>query len=237
MARPIYTRNISDSDRKQLEILQRSDNKGLARRANIILLSAAGESIPAIAKKVGLHYQNVRKWIHRFIESGVPGLEHRGKGKSRNVKHPPEVRQRIAAVAATHPRDLGCPFDTWSLPKLRKYLMEKKIVSRISVETIRQILMANNIDWKSGEYWMHIGGKGQTSNGSVMVSLGDAGFRGGGVTISFDSHGYVAVTDGPPRPSEKVQLVSEQNLKGVNELHAVFVPGSRELRIRLYRKR
>jgi len=237
MSRAIHVRSISESDRKELQNLLSSENRSLAKRARIILLSAQGKTLREIAKEVGLHYQNVRKWVHRFIASGIPGLEHRGKGKSKNVKHPPDIKQRIAAIAATDPRDLRQPFDTWSLPKLKAYLIKKKIVSHISIETIRRVLIANNVDWRRGEYWLKVrGGTEQEPQGSVMVNLREGGFGNGGVTVSFDRQGYATIADGPPDSSDGFELIAEQSVKQATQIHAYYTPGSQEMRIRFYKR-
>ena len=43
-------------------------------------------------------------------------------------------------TAATEPHQLGLHFTTWSLSKLRTYVIEQNIVDTISVETVRQLL-------------------------------------------------------------------------------------------------
>jgi transposase len=93
---------------------------------------------------VNLHPINVRKWIHRFNVYGMDGLRS-GKSPGRPVVFTQKQRQQIAEIAATNPRTLGLRFSRWSLQNLRRYLIEKKIVKHISVETVRQILQANHM--------------------------------------------------------------------------------------------
>jgi transposase len=83
----------------------------------------------------------VRKWIHRFNRYGLDGLRS-GKSPGRPPVFTEEQRNRIVAIASTNPRLLGLHYSRWSLQRLRRYLIEHKIVENISVETIRQILQA-----------------------------------------------------------------------------------------------
>ena len=71
----IFVRPITEEERAQLESLcrRRTGSAGLARRAAIILRSAQGEWVPAIASGLGLFHGTVRKWIRRFTDSGLEG--------------------------------------------------------------------------------------------------------------------------------------------------------------------
>src|SRR5215831_19041824 len=48
---------------------------GLARRARIILLLADGVTITDIAATVGMSRRHTYKWIRRFVQEGLEGLE------------------------------------------------------------------------------------------------------------------------------------------------------------------
>jgi len=50
---------------------------GLARRARIVLLAAAGRPLRQIATLVGLDHKGVRRWLDRFRAQGVDGLADR----------------------------------------------------------------------------------------------------------------------------------------------------------------
>ena len=60
-----------------------------------------------------------------------------------------DVRATLVQLATTPPRELGFKLTTWTLRKLREYLIEHKIVEEISHETIRRILKDENIDWRA----------------------------------------------------------------------------------------
>jgi len=48
---------------------------------------------------------------------------------------------------------LGQPFSRWSLEKIKEYLLNKKIVKTISIETIRTILKENKISYQRTKTW------------------------------------------------------------------------------------
>ena len=48
---------------------------GLARRARIIILLADGVTITDIAATVGMSRRHTYKWIQRFVQEGLEGLE------------------------------------------------------------------------------------------------------------------------------------------------------------------
>ena len=47
---------------------------------------------------------------------------------------------RIVAIALACPRNDGVPLNRWSLRRLRRYLLRRRIVGRISVEGLRLVL-------------------------------------------------------------------------------------------------
>lgn len=76
MGRPKAALRMLPEQREQLESLanSRSLPAGLVQRAQIILLSARGESNQQIAQRFGLANATVGKWRERFLEQGVSGL-------------------------------------------------------------------------------------------------------------------------------------------------------------------
>jgi transposase len=62
------------------------------------------------------------------------------------------TRERIACIARCCPRDLGHPFSTWSLSKLRDMLVTSRIAD-ISRETLRTILRAQGVSWQATKTW------------------------------------------------------------------------------------
>jgi CRP-like cAMP-binding protein len=71
------TIHLTPAQRQTLLAWQRATNipAGLARRARIVLLLADGVTITDIATTVGMSRRHTYKWIQRFVQAGLEGLE------------------------------------------------------------------------------------------------------------------------------------------------------------------
>jgi len=79
-----FSVELSPTQRADLERWQRSTtvSVGLARRARVLLLLADGQSLKDAANIAGLTVRNARKWVRRFLASGVDGLhDQAGRGR------------------------------------------------------------------------------------------------------------------------------------------------------------
>jgi DNA-directed RNA polymerase specialized sigma24 family protein len=67
---------------------------GLARRARIVLLLADGVTITDIAATVGLSRRHTYKWIQRFLQEGLEGLQDK-PGRQRQLGLlPPDLKEQ-----------------------------------------------------------------------------------------------------------------------------------------------
>lgn len=68
---------LTHTQRLELEALARKTTAaaGLARRGRAVLLVASGQSISAVARQVTMQRRHVYKWVNRFRERGIAGLE------------------------------------------------------------------------------------------------------------------------------------------------------------------
>ena len=71
------TIRLTPAERQTLLAWQRATTSraGLVRRTRIILLLAEGVTITTIAATVGLSRHHTYKWIQRFMQEGLAGLE------------------------------------------------------------------------------------------------------------------------------------------------------------------
>jgi transposase len=108
----------------------------------------------AIAERVDCSPQWVRTIIHRFNDDGIDGVAWYPYWQVRNTprKFTAELREQIAEVALSSPKSL-IGMNQWSLPKLRDYLAEQKIVASISVEWLRQFLHRCKIRLRRTKTW------------------------------------------------------------------------------------
>src|SRR5215216_6599937 len=82
------TIRLTPAERQTLLAWQRATtvSAGLARRARIILLLADGVTITDIAATVGLSRRHTYKWIQRFVQEGLEGLQERPPGPHRQLR-------------------------------------------------------------------------------------------------------------------------------------------------------
>lgn len=152
MPKLLFARSLQDQERQTLERMVAGDDVNLRQRALIILLSAEERyRVPEIAPMVGLHMDKVRKWITRFNEQGMRGLQppHRKPGPREKFDH--TAREQILQIASTSPRQLGQLRSKWTLDSLRDYVMSHHIVDDISRESLRQILLSAGLDWQAAD--------------------------------------------------------------------------------------
>jgi len=88
----------------------------------MVLLSAQGMDVAAIAEVTFTSPDRVRDVLHNFNTDGFDSLRPKYAG-GRPPKFSVEHRAEIKKVALGRPVDHGLPFSTWSLSKLADYLV------------------------------------------------------------------------------------------------------------------
>jgi transposase len=148
----LYVRALRPEEQQWLDSLHYdATDPDLAKRAQIVLLSAQKRRVHEISMKVGLHPINVRKWIHRFNHFGIAGLNpRRSPGRPRLFEG--DQREAIVQLATANPQTLGLEFSAWSLQRLRSELIKEGVVTEISAETIRQELLKAGLVFE-GRRW------------------------------------------------------------------------------------
>ena len=117
--RPAAAVALREGDREELARLTRSSSAraGLAQRARIVLLAAAGESNTAIADKVGVSRPTVIDWRDRYAAEGIAGLKDAARsGRPRMVDH----AQVVAVTLVPPPKKYGVTH--WSSRLLGRHL-------------------------------------------------------------------------------------------------------------------
>ena len=154
MADPVRARRLTDQEgRRLLQIVRRGKHGSVrVRRAMIIMASASGTLVPAIARLVAAGEDTVRDVIHVFNARGLAALDpQRAGGRPRRISD--EDIEVIVAAATTRPEKLGQPFTRWSLRKLAAYLAGGPRPVRIGRERLRQILHARGISFQRTRTW------------------------------------------------------------------------------------
>src|SRR3954453_10660563 len=155
MADPVRARRLSDHEGRTLtQIVRRGRGNSIrVRRATIIMASASGTPVSAIARLVAADEDTVRDVIHAFNERGLAALDPRWAGGRPRLISDADIAF-VVTTATTRPTKLGCPFTRWSLRKLAAYLArchERRIV--ISRERLRQILRDKDVSLQRTRTW------------------------------------------------------------------------------------
>jgi Helix-turn-helix domain len=82
--KPSFTIQLPAAHHQELEHWLRSTNlkQGLARRGRLLVLLHHGHTLKAAARIAGLTVRNARKWAHRYLAQGLPGLADKpGRGR------------------------------------------------------------------------------------------------------------------------------------------------------------
>src|SRR5919108_369412 len=108
MAEPVRARRLTDEEGRRLQqIVRRGKHESIrVRRAMIIMASASGTPVPAIARLVAAHEDTVRDVIHRFNEIGLRALDPNwAGGRPRRISADDETY--IVTTATARPTTLG----------------------------------------------------------------------------------------------------------------------------------
>lgn len=140
MARPLTIRKPTPHELRRLhQVLGTPLQSWQRRRAEALLLLAAGHTAAFIAHLLDAHVNTIYADLHAFERHGLRCLKptHRPGAPPRLT---PAQIQAIWQVADQPPTALDLPFGRWSLGKLRAYLIRQRIVRAISREHLRRVL-------------------------------------------------------------------------------------------------
>jgi transposase len=150
---PVCLRNLSTDELTTVKRLARSHSAPAQRvqRAQIIWRASRGESASAIAARLGLDGETVRKRIHRFNAEGLEALKDRHRS-GRPLIYSADQMATVIATALTKPQTLGLPFTSWTLDRLVAYLHEQKGIA-MQRSRIDEILLHEGLRWRKHETW------------------------------------------------------------------------------------
>jgi transposase len=156
MQAPLFVRSPTDSERQALAAGLRSADAFTLRRCQMVLASARGECVPAIARSLGCGEQSVRNALHAFDISGVAAL---GKGSSRphtiHAAFDTAGAERLRALLHRCPRAFGHPTSVWTLDLVAETAFAEGITAtRVSGETVRATLVRLGIRWRRAKTWI-----------------------------------------------------------------------------------
>jgi transposase len=153
---PILVRELSRAERAQLEAALRAPDAFTVRRAQIVLLSAAGRRPREIAQGLCCAVQTVRNGVRAFNAGGLAALS---AGSSRPKSAAPVLdeakREHLRALLHHSPRAFGQPRSTWTLALLAQVAHAQGLSARVlSPETIRQAFLRLGVSWRRAKHWL-----------------------------------------------------------------------------------
>jgi transposase len=150
----LRVREIDDDEGGRLvRIIRRGSGSVVTwRRAQMVLLSAQGMDVPAIAKVAFTSEDRIRDVIGNFNADGFSSLYPKYKGG-----HPPKFtlgqRREIKKIAKSKPAEHDLPFSTWSLAKLADFVVAEGVVNDISHEGLRVLLREEGATFQRLKTW------------------------------------------------------------------------------------
>jgi transposase len=109
------------------------------RRAEVLMLYAAGMEAATIAQALDSHVNTIYSDLRAFERDGVDCIRQRLRGGA-PARLTEIQRADILRLADMPPSNVGLPYGRWSLSKLREYLLTHRIVKAISREHLRRVL-------------------------------------------------------------------------------------------------
>ena len=150
----LRVREIDDDEGHRLvRIIRRGTGSVVTwRRAQMVLLSAQGMNVAAIAKVAFTSEDRVRDVIRNFNADGFGSLYPKYKG-GRPPKFTLPQRREIKKIAKAKPAEYDLPFSAWSLAKLAEFLVAEGVVDDISHEGLRMLLREEGVTFQRLKTW------------------------------------------------------------------------------------
>ena len=138
-------RQPTEVERAELERMVQQAVGRVAIRAQMVLLSVRGFSVPEIAHIQDVSDVTVYQWLDRFDAEGPDGLYDRPRsGRPREVDE--AVEESIEETMAEPPTEQGYNFTFWTVPLLTEHLRQT-LGKTFCPETVRSTLHALGFRW------------------------------------------------------------------------------------------
>ena len=155
MSNRVALRPVTPEEENQIRRLARSQTAPIrqVQRARIIaeMLGDPALSATEAGRRAGLSNAVSAKWVRRFNEEGLAGLEDRSRS-GRPRTHSEAVRSTLIALALQKPSALGYPFALWTLERLQDAFFEREGI-HLSDSTIWTWMDEEGFRWKRQESW------------------------------------------------------------------------------------
>lgn len=156
MQAPLFVRPPDEEERQALAAGLRSADAFTLRRSQIVLASARGERVPAVARNLGCGQQTVRNAIHAFDRDGAAALT-AGSSRPRTTRpaFDADGAERLRALLHRPPREFGHAASVWTLELAAETAHAEGLTAgRVSDETVRATLARLGVRWRRAKHWI-----------------------------------------------------------------------------------
>jgi transposase len=156
MQAPLLVRPLTDAERGALAAGLRSSQAFALRRAQIVLASARGAHVPAIARALGCDEQTVRNAIRALTDRGAAALSP-GSSRPQTVHAAFDAAgaERLQDLLHRSPRDFGHPTSPWTLELAAQTAYTEGLTPpRVTGETVRATPARHKVRWKRAKRWI-----------------------------------------------------------------------------------
>ena len=157
MRPPIFVRELTEEERRRLEVGLRSKDTFVVRRCQILLASARGEWVPRIAATLGCNDQTVRNVLRRCEQDGLDACLTRRSSRAHTIHAKVDAVgcEQLRALLHQSPRTFGQPTSVWTLDLVAEFSLAEGIAAeRVSDETIHQAIGRLGVRWKRAKPWI-----------------------------------------------------------------------------------
>lgn len=156
MRKPLFIREITQDERKELEAGLRSSDAFVLRRCQILLASARGLRSTAIAANLGCDDETVRDVIKDFNMRGLAILK---RSSSRphliHAAFSEKGAEKLKAILHQSPRNFGKKTSLWTLDLAAEVSFNEGLTQgRVTGETVRATLVRLGVRWKRAKHWI-----------------------------------------------------------------------------------
>jgi len=153
MSKSIFVRELTSKEQKELAQLIRSNQDArIVRRSQMIRLSSQGKKAEEIAILWNVTTATILRTIHQFNAEGLWSLADKprsGRPKKTNEQFVDLLKKAIKNI----PRNLGYPFSSWTLDRLREYLGRETGVL-LNPRYLSQLMARNGVVYRRPKHVM-----------------------------------------------------------------------------------
>lgn len=200
--------NLAFEERYRLERLSKQGKGKNSFRANIILLSDAGNSAPEIAKILGISHITALSWLNKYEADGIDGLNDKEHEVGRPATLGDKTRDALCEFMDKSPLDFGYLQTCWTIALILYHLQTEYSIDS-SRTTVKRQLKGLGYRW------------GRPRHTVVNTEDPEAEAKMAAIRETIQNAG----------PDDLVVFVDESDVHLLPPLRAMWMPPGKQVRI------